>query len=184
MLLSLLWLCLPFQGGPVAKGALPKGTKKNAGRIVAVGGPLGWTFFMSQMWRPPAVFVGDRLQFAGKGHSVWQFKTKAAFDACSFKNAVELKPRALEKPFTTLPFTKPGIYYYGCNVMSHCIASGQKLAVRVLPGACSPPSAFCPSCDSIFVAHSCACRCPVQQKVAGSLPVWPGNDNPHTFHVL
>lgn len=137
-----LCLCVLLQARAVAKGVLPvrpKVAKKYVGKLVAVGGLYGWTFFMSQMWRPPTVFVGDRLRFSGKGHSVWLFKTKAAFDRCSFKDAVELKPRAVETPFTTPPFTKAGIYYYGCNVLSHCYASGQKLAVRVLPGAFSTP---------------------------------------------
>jgi len=73
--------CLPLQAGPVAKGVLPvrpKGVKKYAGKVVGVGGPLGWTFFMSQMWRPPTVYVGDRLMFAGKGHSVWLFRDQGS----------------------------------------------------------------------------------------------------------
>ena len=81
--------------------------------------------------------VGSDVKFSWKGyHNVWQFRTKAGFDACDFSKATELAGND-KNPFI-YKASAPGTYYFGCEVGSgfHCKDS-QKLALTVTGTFCS-----------------------------------------------
>ena len=80
----------------------------------------------------PRSFVFKWAGFEG-AHNVWQFPDKAAFDSCNFIKAVE---KSKTSPYTFTP-TKPGTYYFGCEVGAHCKFE-QKVAITITAAGTNP----------------------------------------------
>ena len=75
--------------------------------------------------------VGTDVVFKWSGyHNVYMFPSKAAFEKCDFSGAKELAGND-KNPFT-YKASKPGTYYFGCEVGNggHC-NTPQKLALTV-----------------------------------------------------
>ena len=95
--------------------------------------------------------VGTDVVFKWSGyHNVYMFPSKAAFEKCDFSGAKELAGND-KNPFT-YKASKPGTYYFGCEVGNgwHC-EQQQKLApkARFLRGRCAEGAALF---DTIFLA--------------------------------
>ena len=74
-----------------------------------------------------SVKVNTAVMFKWQGsHNVYLFPSKAEYDACKFDKATKL---GTESPYTYMA-KAPGVFYFGCQVGSHCNAK-QKLALTV-----------------------------------------------------
>ena len=88
---------------------------------------IDWKLGMSAEEQAQNVKVNTAVVFKWNGaHNVYIFPSKAAFDSCNFDKATKLG--------TTSPYTykasSPGVFYFGCEVGSHC-KDKQKLALTV-----------------------------------------------------
>ena len=61
----------------------------------------------------------------GGYHTIWQFKSKAAFESCDFIQAKELTTRPGYVFLSSI-----GTYYFACSVYGHC-GAGQKLTLVI-----------------------------------------------------
>merc|ERR1719502_120991 len=73
--------------------------------------------------------VGESLTFDfSSSHNIWSMKGETEYKNCQFKGGKELGSR-FDKTYTFKP-TETGVYYFGCEVGSHC-NSGMKIKVTV-----------------------------------------------------
>ena len=78
------------------------------------------------------VKVNTAVMFKWNGnHNVYLFPSKAAYDSCKFDKATKLGTKS---PYTYMA-KSPGVFYFGCQVGSHC-NSKQKLALTVTGTVC------------------------------------------------
>ena len=83
--------------------------------------------WQQQTYEPISFGVGSQITFTFFGnHNLWLFNNVNAFNSCNFSPASEISVSSI-----TIQFNNVGVFYYGCQVGTHCSSSGQKIQVTV-----------------------------------------------------
>jgi len=71
------------------------------------------------------------FQYPNGGHNVYQFPDKVSFDTCDFTNAVQVCGQDVTECVVDGPVipSDTGIFWFGCELPSHCEFGAMKVAV-------------------------------------------------------
>ena len=129
-----------FQHGPVHNCCHASHVNVGAVKTVdwKVGMPWGErSVVMQSDGKTPSVLT---FKWSNGNHNVFQFNNQNAFKKCDFSRATQ---RATKSPYI-FSTTKPGTYYFGCDMYGHC-SGGQKLKFQVVSAPTSASNTPCQS---------------------------------------